>query len=232
MRIAICDDCREDALYLNSLLMRHEVAIFSDTKILLEEIERMSGRYDLYLLDIYMGNSAEGISLAKNLREIDEDASICFVSSSDEFYREAYDLYDVNYLLKPVQETVIKQLIERVQRRISRNKEQTLTFKFNGQMGSIPYGEILFISSDGHYISIYCKDGHVQECKEKLNEMAERLNGEIFVRCHQSFLVNIYQVDNLNGSDLMIGKYRIPVSRRYHNELKNRYHEILFEEVE
>lgn len=51
-------------------------------------------------------------------------------------------------------------------------------------------------------------------------------------RCHQSFIVNIYEVDNLSGSELKVFGYRIPVSRRYYAEVKKRYHEVLFEEVE
>ena len=77
MRIAVCDDCMEDALSLKKYLGWQEV---------------------------FMEESMNGIELAKELRRLQEEAVICFVSASDDFYREAYDLYAFQYLIKPVGE--------------------------------------------------------------------------------------------------------------------------------
>lgn len=231
MKIAVCDDCYEDALCLKNFLGGQEVGIYSGVGSLLMDVEDCYMRYDLYLLDIYMDETMNGIELAKRIRTQDEDAVICFISSSDDYYREAYDLYAVQYLLKPVREEEIRKLLERVSRSHVRRKEQSLRFKWRGQTGLIPCGRILFVSSREHTLSIWCKDGIVQECKGKLNEMAMQLGSDMFLRCHQSFLVNMYQVDNLSGNELMISGHRIPVSRRYYAEVKKRYQEILFEEV-
>ena len=118
------------------------------------------------------------------------------------------------------------------QRNCVRYREQSLSFKWRGQGGTIPYRKILYISSREHTISIYCTDGTVQKCKGKLSELELRLCGDVFLRCHQSFLVNIYQVDNLDGNDLIISGQRVPISRKYFAEVKRRYQEILFEEVD
>ena len=232
MKIALCDDCMEDALYLRALLSGQDVRIYTDADNLLTDIEENIIRYDLYLLDIYIGDTINGIELAKKLRAVDEEADICFISSSEAHYREAYDLYAVQYLLKPVQKEALKQLLEKVSKKISRNKERRLSFKCRGQSGSISYGKILYISSRDHSIFIYCTDGRVQECRGKLSEMAQQICGDVFFRCHQSFLVNMYHVDNLSGNELVVSGHRIPVSRRYYADVKRRYQEILFEEVD
>lgn len=241
MRIAVCDDCLEDALYLKAMLSGQSVKTYLDTASLLADVESGRVRYDLYLLDIFMeaaGDSPEregavdGIDLAGRLRTLDDGAAICFVSTSDAFYREAYDLYAIQYLVKPVQEDAVQQLVDRVAKNLVRDKEQSLCFKRGGQTGTIPYRQILFISSREHTISIYCKDGVVQECKGKLSEMEAQIRGDVFLRCHQSFLVNMYQIDYINGSELMVAGHLIPISRRYYAEVKRRYQEVLFEEVD
>lgn len=232
MKIAIFDDCREDALVLKEFLGGHEVKIFFDAESILAEVEAKVGRYDLYLLDIYIEGSPNGIELAKRIRSVDEDAAICFVSTSNDFYREAYDLYAVQYLIKPVKGDAVKRLLDRVSGDSVRKKGKSLLFKCRGQTGSISYGKILYICSRGHTIFICCTDGSVQEYKGKLNELALQLCGDVFRRCHQSFLVNMYQVDSLDGNDLMISGERIPISRKYYAEVKRRYQEILFEEVD
>ncbi len=232
MKIAVCDDCMRDALSVKRFLGGHEARVYSDVDSLLADVKNKKMQYDLYLLDIYMEGPVNGIELAKMLVREQEEAVICFISTSNDFYREAYDLYAVQYLLKPVREEDVKQLLERVSKNLVRNREKKLFFQSRGQTGSIPYSRILYISSREHTLSICCTGGIVQECKGRLNELAMQVCGEIFMRCHQSFLVNMYHVDSLSGADLIVAGQRIPVSRRYYTEVKKRYQEILFEEVD
>ncbi len=232
MYIAICDDSRDDAIYLSTFLNEHNLDIFSSSNELLEYMGKTGESYDLYLLDIYMGENAEGINLAKKLRKKDADAVICFVSSSNEFYREAYDLQDVNYLLKPVTKDTIKTLIERIERRQTKNRQQSFHYKWNGQIEAIPYGKITYINSNNHILEIHLKDGTVRRCNLKLDDVESLLDSEVFFRCHQSFIVNLYCVDRLSGADFILGDKPIPISRRYLPDAKRRYRDILFEEVE
>ncbi len=236
MQIAICDDCMEDARYLKKLLAGHEVSIYSNGNSLLQDIEDKKYKYDLYLLDIFMDESMNGLELAERmcevLKESKKDALICFVSASDDFYREAYDLYALQYLIKPVQEESIKKLIKKVEKIIDTNSEKKLIYSWWGKIGVIPYGKVRYISSRGHTLSICCTNGNVQESTGKLNDLENQVCGNVFMRCHQSFIVNMYHVESLKGMDLIISGEQIPISRRYYAQIKKRYQEILFEEVD
>lgn len=232
MKIAICEDCQQDMLHLKTLLNeKYDTMFYSGARQLLKDVKERKKQYDLYLIDIYMGNM-NGIELAEQLRKEKEDAVICFISSSDEFYREAYDLYAVQYLLKPVKEKDLERLLTRVSQRMKKDREQSLQFRWRGQSGSISYGKILYISSREHTVYIHCKNGQVQEHIGKLSEMARQVCGDIFFRCHQSFIVNMYCVNSMNGNELIVSGHRIPVSRRYLADVKRRYQEVLFEEME
>lgn len=234
MRIAVCDDCMEDALSLKNYLDGQEVSIYSDAESLLADVEGKNGQYDLYLLDIFMEESINGIELAKKLRRGQEEAMICFVSTSDDFYREAYDLYAFQYLIKPVGEDSINKLLQKAQKNLAgqTDKEKTLLYSWWGKSGAIPYGKIRYICTRGHALSICCTDGKIQESTGKLNELERQICGDIFLRCHQSFIVNIYHVEGMSGSELTIAGEQIPVSRRYYAEVKKRYQRMLFEEVD
>ncbi len=232
MRIAVYDDCMEDAMSLKKFLVSHEVSVYSSADSLLADIENKKMQFDLYLLDIFMEESMNGIELAGRLRKMQEEAVICFISTSDDFYREAYDLYAIQYLIKPVQEEALKKLIAKVQKILARDSEKKLIYSWWGRGGAIPYGKIHYISSRGHTLSIYCTDGNIQESTGKLNDLEHQVCGDIFMRCHQSFIINMYHVEGLSGTDLIIAGERIPVSRRYYDGIRKRYREILFEEVE
>lgn len=232
MRIAIYDDCMEDALYLKRFLGGNEVRIYSDAESLLADMQNKGMVYDLYLLDIFMEESMSGIELAEELRKLQEEAVICFVSTSNDFYREAYDLYAVQYLLKPVQEAEVKKLLDKVAKSLAGSRQKRLNFQSRGRSESIPYEKILFVSSNDHMLSICCTDGEIREYKGKLNELALQICGDTFLRCHQSFIINMYHVERLTGTYLKVAGEQIPVSRRYYAEVKKRYQEILFEEVD
>lgn len=238
MRIAVCDDCIKDALSVKKYLDGQDVSIYSSGESLLEDVEEKNKRYNLYLLDIFMEESMSGIELAEKLRKIQEDAMICFISTSDDFYREAYDLYAVQYLIKPVREENVRRLIDKIKKyldrenRLSGGREKKLIYSWWGKNGAIPYGKIRYISSKGHTLTIYCTDGQTQESKGKLNDLEKQVCGETLMRCHQSFIVNMRYVEGLTGMNLSVLGEQIPVSRRYYAEIKKRYQELLFEEME
>ncbi|MCM1272503.1 MAG: LytTR family DNA-binding domain-containing protein [Clostridium sp.] len=232
MRIAVCDDCQEDVRSIKIFLQGNDVRTYFQAEELLSDVEERQLSFDLYLLDIYMEHSMGGIELAKRLRSRDSNATICFVSTSNDFYREAYDLYAVQYLLKPINGAAVRRLLERVSTSRMAGKKKKLSFKWKGETGTIPYDKILYVASRGHNLFIHCEGGTVQECGGKLDELMLKLNDDVFCRVHQSFLVNLSHVDNLTGKELIISDHTIPISRRYYEQVKKRYHEILFEEVD
>lgn len=234
MRIAVCDDCMEDALSLKKYLRGQEVSIYSDAESLLTDVEEKSRQYDLYLLDIFMEGSMNGVELAKKLRTVQEEAMICFVSTSDGFYREAYDLYAFQYLIKPVGKESMSRLLQKAQRNLARQtgREKTLIYSWWGKSGAISYGKIRYIGIRGHALAIYCTDGRIQESTGKLNDLEQQICGDTFLRCHQSFIVNICHVESMGRSNLTIAGEQIPVSRRYYAEVKKRYQKMLFEGVD
>lgn len=227
MKIAICDNNAVDRQYLQALLQEYPTESYDCAETLLSDLER-GIRYDLYLLDIYL-DTMNGIELAKRMREQDAEAVICFISSSDAFYREAYDVYAIQYLLKPVKRETLLELIEKVENRLPK-AEPALHFKWRGKIGSIACSKIMFVSSQEHKLSIYCTDGTVQECIGKISGLASQIEDGSLVRVHQSYLVNMNYVDCLNGGELLVGQHSIPVSRRYATEVKKQYQELLFTE--
>lgn len=233
MRIAVCDDCRQDACDIRDLLSGQEVKLYGNAEGLLADVEQGGKRYDLYLLDIFMDNSMNGIELAGKLRAEDEAAVICFVSTSDDFYREAYDLYAVQYLIKPVRREELEKLLDRVEKIFIGNMEKTLRYSWRKASGVIPYGKILYISSREHVLYIHCTDGRVQESTGKLKDLEHQICGDTFLRCHQSFIVNMYHVRKFSGMELTLATEgeKVPISRRYYATVQERYRKIMYEEV-
>lgn len=234
MRIAVCDDDRQDACAVCELLGGQEVKWYDNAGSMLADVEQKNMRYDLYLLDIFIDDSMNGLELARELRRIDEEAVLCFVSTSSDFYRDAYDLYALQYLIKPVKADDLRRLLEKVEKNSLRQGEKMLQYSWRREQGVIPYGDVLYISSMKHVLSIWCTDGSVQESAGKLDDLERQICGDAFLRCHQSFIVNMNHVRAFSGTELTLAKdgQKVPVSRRYRTEVKTRFEELLFEGVE
>lgn len=229
MHIAICDDNRADAQRLMTLLAGdHTAAVFPSAEALLLELDA-GERFDLYLLDIFMGGM-DGVELAGSIRALDEDALLCFTTTSTDFYPEAYRLYAFQYLVKPVERETFQELLRRASDQLTRDRERRVTLFWRGRTRTVPYGRILFIASRGHALYVQCKEGRIEQSGGRLEELAGQLDGNVFVRCHQSYIVNLYNMDALDGDDFLCGDCRVPISRRY-AEVKELYRALLFEEM-
>ncbi len=230
MNIAVCDDNGADAARLVSMLEgAHKYRIFPSAEDLLFYLDDSSESFDLYLLDIFMGEM-NGVLLGKRIREINDSALICYISSSPDYYAEAFSLYAFQYLLKPVTQESFRELLRRASSQLSHSRQQSIHLNCRGRNVSIPYQNILYVTSMGHTLSIHCTDGQIERFGGRLDEFSARLDDTVFVRCHQSFLVNLYNVSALKSDFFLCGDEQIPISRRY-NSVKDLYRSLLFSEM-
>ena len=93
MRIAICDDLKEERKKvidaLNSVIKNFSVNEFEDGNELLKNHSAFP--YDLIFLDIHMPKIS-GIDTAAAIREKDEKTPVIFISESNDFAFQSYSV--------------------------------------------------------------------------------------------------------------------------------------------
>lgn len=111
LQIAICDDeeiqLRQTAALVNTYLRARpgvsgRIAMFQSGADLLERVQSVSG-FDLYVLDILMP-AMSGIDVGRRLRALGEGGEIVYLTSSNDFAADSYDIRAFFYLLKPVEQ--------------------------------------------------------------------------------------------------------------------------------
>ncbi len=110
-KIAICDDEPLHIDKIRSILMDEETDNYTKPANLLNTITA-GKRYDVLFLDIMMPE-IDGISLARELRELDEDMLIVFITSKIEFMQTGYEVKAFRYLLKDQIDTGVAENLER-----------------------------------------------------------------------------------------------------------------------
>lgn len=99
LKIAVCDDAVQDVQVLGQLLKElmpeAEIRTYTSGDSLLKILETKGNPFCVIFLDIHMpGNS--GIATAEEIRKWDRAVPIIFVSRSDGYYREAFDVFCIS----------------------------------------------------------------------------------------------------------------------------------------
>ena len=225
LKIAICDDVAEDRQRLISLINSDdfycECTAYKSGESLLWDFEN-GIRYDIFFLDIFM-DGMSGVEAAKHIRTTDPQALLIFVSSSNNFYRESYDLYAFNYLIKPLKDDKLTEVLHRAIQHLGRDANQVVRFSFNNSLHTVRCSQLLYLTSDKRIVNFYLTNGETLKSYGKIDDFVTQLPAEVFVRCHQSYIVNLKHVTGMTAGEIMLGEEKVPISRNYAELAREKY---------
>ena len=230
LKIAICEDTKEDRDALVSLLSQCKIpnhcSVFESGESLLEQYHR--GMYDLLLSDIYM-EGISGVDTVRKIREIDEDLPVAFVTTSTEFALESYRLNVLKYIEKPFQEKEINEIL--MMAKMKKDSAPSLLILKNRKEERILFSEILYLEQQTHHLLIHTKDGSVIQLYDKLaNYLPQLLENDFFVP-HKSYCVNFNFVRSVNRDlrcFIMQDGDNVPIRRESMTEAKKALEQFLF----
>ena len=180
-------------------------------------------KIDLIFIDIQMPKLS-GIEFVKALAD---PPLIIFTTAYSEYALEGFELDVVDYLLKPISFPRFLKSVEKAQSYLhARNKEIGITqdfffIKCNGKIEKITMADVIYIEAMANYVII-----HTQQKKYitylTFSGIEEQLPSHLFVRIHKSYLVAISAIQTIDGSEVVIGSIRLPMSKNYRNNIMNR----------
>jgi len=230
LKIAICDDTSADRQRLISLVKAEnyycECTSYESGEMLLWDYES-GARFDIIFLDIFM-EGMTGVEVAKRIRSTDYNTLLIFVSSSNDFYRESYDLYAFNYLIKPLAEDKINEVLCRAVDHLNKDTDQVVHISFRGSLHTVRCSQILYLSSEQHSVNFCLKNGEILKSYGKLDDFVCQLPAESFMRCHQSYIVNLSYVTAMTMGEFTMYEVRIPISRSYSQQARSKYRAQMF----
>ena len=202
MRVAVCDDSRIDRELFVAVLhhyfvnkpISNEIIQYESGMNLLHDVEDDMW-FDIIFLDIYM-NDLLGIDVAHKLRSLGYRGHIIFLTATADFAVDSYEVEASGYLLKPQSFEKLSQVMDRATREMTTNTYQV---KKHSKIIRVPYHEILYVESMNSKCIMHCCNDQSYVIYKRLTTIEHELNDERFLRCHQSYLVNmdhIHQVDS------------------------------------
>lgn len=144
---------------------------------------------DIVLLDIYMPGRG-GIDIARELRERSGRVQIIFISGSNEYAEEAFEVGAASYLKKPVVYDKFRASMDRAVRRL--NLSRTITVIEKREPKRIFISDILYIETENRQLLFHTVGGEVRTYMT-LSATKELLPAGEFVQ------VNRFQIVPLEG---------------------------------
>ena len=165
MKIAICDDDKNELFHILSLLADYQIQKNTDFsyKPFESSMELATNaaeeRYDIYLLDVVMPG-LNGMELAKEIRSYDKAADIIFLTTSPEFAVESYTVKASNYLIKPIQKDRLFDALDDIMKTRIEDQASSLVLKSSVGVHKVRISEIIYVEALNRKVIYYLKNNH------------------------------------------------------------------------
>lgn len=231
IKIAICDDAVEDIQLLSDALFAYDssfdITAYTNGETLIDEFMDADLSVDILFLDIYMPR-IDGVATAQKIRTRYLDIKIIFLSSSKDHYPQAYEVFAFNYILKPFEREQLYRVLERALDEIGKERGHKIRFSYKSAVYSVDCRNVLYLESRDKLILLHLSDGGILRRYGKLDEIIRELPEQSFLRCHQSFIVNISHITEMGQNYFRVGHILIRISRKYIKSSKDQYYAHLF----
>jgi DNA-binding LytR/AlgR family response regulator len=172
---------------------------------------------DLMFLDINMPRLT-GLELLETLQN---PPLTILTTAYSEFALEGFRLNVVDYLLKPY---TFQRFVQAAQKAVDLYKSRLLIEKNDtdktedmyirqgDSFQRINWNDILYAEAMQNYLKLHFAD-KMFVIHQTMTSLEEMLPKDLFFRIHNSYLVNVSQIDRINGGRLFVNGNELPISK-------------------
>jgi two-component system LytT family response regulator len=173
---------------------------------------------DLLFLDIDM----PGLSGLDFLKLVRVKPMVIITTAYQQFAINGFELGVMDYLLKPISTERLATAVNKAKEWFAlKNPEVTendkndfLYVKCNGRYEKILFSNILYVEAANNYVFIHTAEKRFITY-HTLKGIEEQLPSNQFVKVHKSFVVSRSHIDQVKGSEIIINKVAVPLSRNF-----------------
>lgn len=184
---------------------------------------------DILFLDIQMPEP-DGLETARMLRELSRQMIIIFVTVTEDYVFQSFDVGAFHYLVKPFGEekfeevlhNAVRQFKERQAERAGIKKEKPgLMVVTKGQHTTIALEDIVYAEVFNRKIMLHTMDADI-EYYGKMKELEKRA-GEDFYRPHRAYLINFKFVRKYDATTIYLKKGQAFLAKRNYQDFVRCY---------
>lgn len=214
MSVYLCDDDPIWLERLNKAVTNYQIKSDWELKIaydstspelLLQHLIEHTPKGGIYFLDIDFKASINGMELGKEIRRLDPQASLIFITTHDEMVMETFrlKLEALDYIVKdtlPLTERV-HQCLAHLETKYMATTSESLHFisiRTEGSYRTIPVQDIYYVETikNTHKVRMHLQNA-MYHFSDSLASLHKRL-GHDFYQCHKACIVNINHIAEMD----------------------------------
>lgn len=224
MYIAICDDNtahREELIgmlrpVLGKEAVSYQVREYARTRDLLYDVQD-GVCVDAVFVDVALEEAWDCLLM---LRQARFDGFLILMSDCGERAVDGYSIEADGYLPKPFERQRVGQLLSRL---CTRTRKACLTVNSHSRIVRVPHHEILYIESCNAKCVVHRTDNTSCTLYAHLDDLEKALGDPRFLRCHQSYLVNMDHVVSADKCFIMTNGDVVSIRQRECRRIRERF---------
>lgn len=229
MQIGVCDDQKEMREIIIDKIKKFYRAEDIESYRSGQEVLAASHLPDILFLDIQMPE-INGLETAKELRKLNQQMIIIFVTVTEDYVFQSFDVGAFHYLVKPfedekfteVLQNAVRQFKERKMKRMSIKREMpSLMVTTKGKHFTVPLEDIIYAEVFDRKIIIHTMDADI-EYYGKMKEL-EKKAGEDFYRPHRSYLINFNFIKKYDAATIYLKKGKAFIAKQNYQDFVKCY---------
>lgn len=228
-KIGICDDeemiVKINRIYIEEIAKKHNIDMILYAALNGEQIVNQMKKYnlDIIFMDIDM-KGMSGIEAAVEIKKINRDTCVIFVTAHNEFALDAYEVEAIGYLVKPIDPAKLEKLLLKSARQITleRNKIVTtmLTITEDNVKKRLPQYKIISIEKQKNQCIAYMKDS-THYFYDTLANLKGKLD-QYFYQINQGVIINSNYVKDIAGNQIILKNgMSYTIGRKYIKDIRN-----------
>lgn len=221
MNVIVCDDSNSICIEINNYIKQNfnfNLFLCNNKTELLQTINSCNADIQAIILDIVLENEINGIDVANEIHIQFPNIKIIFLTGYDDmYYDKIFSTFQpYGFIAKPIQYNILNFFLRKLSLAYAR-ENKTLDFVSNYKEYKIPIIKINFIQSIKRVCEIVT-DEETFLAYLKISDI-EALLSDDFIRCHQSYIVNLGYIKSIEKKQFVTEKNEfIPISKKYYHE--------------
>ena len=216
IRVVIADDEEGMRMILRKMIAKAEGFTLCAEATNGVDLLRLVEQYKPHVcfLDVEMPGMT-GLECAKAIQDTDPRTIVVFATAHDDYMAQAFEVYAFDYMVKPFKVERVMKTLERIRSvklcapAVEKTAEPIKAPRVGAAAGGrimlhhkegvnfVNQADILLIQRENRSTVLYATGGRRFETSEALGDVEERLNPQIFFRCHKSYIINLNVIDSI-----------------------------------
>ncbi len=213
MKAVIIDDEKKARHVLHSMLLDNcaEITEILEAENLLEGVSIIkSENPSLVFLDIEMPEHS-GLEILNHINKENYNFEIIFVTAYSDYAIQAFQLSAIDYLLKPVRPSQLKEAVEKaisqigksqislkleeLKKNLQSNNFKKIGIPYSDGIKFVNFEDIIMLEADGMYTNVSIKGMDIIFVSKPLRFFVDLLGqATTFYKPHRSFLINLMHI--------------------------------------